>query len=300
MSLAATDQLTTRPENHHTRQAPMALHSEPMQWAAQGGYAHDSLIENAAAFCTPTLFSPNTGYLEHPQQAHNNLSYNTNYDLTYPHYNPGCSRVYDGTDYTGLPSEMTASYPPSTFFHSPPQVHSTPSVPDGSASMQVVDDYDMQYGSHIKREDQFDYSSPYSDLSRASTPYSTGHEEGNPIDKEQPYAQLIYRALLDAPDYTMVLRDIYDWFRTYTDKATHSETKGWQNSIRHNLSMNGVSSLFLVFVSFSAHDISSRCFPSADFDIHLANAHQGIRESRFSVRRHHKGLHVAPHPRGPP
>ena len=103
------------------------------------------------------------------------------------------------------------------------------------------DDWDMHYGVHIKHENQHDYNSPYSDMSRASTPYSNGHEEEFPIDKEQPYAQLIYRALLDAPDYTMVLRDIYDWFRRHTDKATHSETKGWQNSIRHNLSMNGVS-----------------------------------------------------------
>lgn len=60
------------------------------------------------------------------------------------------------------------------------------------------------------------------------------------VDKEQPYAQLIYQALLQADGHTMILRDIYDWFVKYTDKATASETKGWQNSIRHNLSMNGV------------------------------------------------------------
>jgi hypothetical protein len=38
----------------------------------------------------------------------------------------------------------------------------------------------------------------------------------------------------------MILRDIYEWFKNNTDKASASETKGWQNSIRHNLSMNGV------------------------------------------------------------
>ncbi|KAF2010661.1 winged helix DNA-binding domain-containing protein, partial [Aaosphaeria arxii CBS 175.79] len=53
------------------------------------------------------------------------------------------------------------------------------------------------------------------------------------------YAQLIYRALLTAPNHTMVLRDIYAWFQRHTDKATDKSTKGWQNSIRHNLSMNG-------------------------------------------------------------
>jgi hypothetical protein len=65
------------------------------------------------------------------------------------------------------------------------------------------------------------------------------HGEGD-VDKELPYAQLIYRALMDAPGHTMILRDIYSWFRLNTDKAQDEDTKGWQNSIRHNLSMNGV------------------------------------------------------------
>ncbi|KAL0256314.1 hypothetical protein SLS55_008707 [Diplodia seriata] len=58
-------------------------------------------------------------------------------------------------------------------------------------------------------------------------------------DKNEPYAKLIYRALMERPDHTMVLRDIYAWFQRYTDKPKESNTKGWQNSIRHNLSMNG-------------------------------------------------------------
>ena len=55
----------------------------------------------------------------------------------------------------------------------------------------------------------------------------------------EPYAQLIYRALMSAPGHRMVLKDIYEWFEKHTDKAK-SSSKGWQNSIRHNLSMNGV------------------------------------------------------------
>lgn len=56
---------------------------------------------------------------------------------------------------------------------------------------------------------------------------------------DEPYAQLIYRALMSTPDKSMSLQEIYKWFRENTDKAK-SEGKGWQNSIRHNLSMNGV------------------------------------------------------------
>lgn len=57
---------------------------------------------------------------------------------------------------------------------------------------------------------------------------------------DEPYAKLIYRALMSAPDHSMVLQQIYQWFRENTNKGS-SDTKGWMNSIRHNLSMNAVS-----------------------------------------------------------
>ncbi|KAL9000981.1 MAG: hypothetical protein Q9169_000465 [Polycauliona sp. 2 TL-2023] len=61
-------------------------------------------------------------------------------------------------------------------------------------------------------------------------------EEGSA--NSEPYAQLIFRALRSAPDHKMVLKDIYQWFERHTNKAKGG-SKGWQNSIRHNLSMNG-------------------------------------------------------------
>jgi hypothetical protein len=57
---------------------------------------------------------------------------------------------------------------------------------------------------------------------------------------DEPYAKLIYRALMSAPNHSMVLQEIYQWFRENTAKGS-SDTKGWMNSIRHNLSMNAVS-----------------------------------------------------------
>ena len=57
---------------------------------------------------------------------------------------------------------------------------------------------------------------------------------------EEPYAKLIYKALMTKESRSMVLQEIYEWFSLNTNKAD-SKTKGWQNSIRHNLSMNGVS-----------------------------------------------------------
>jgi hypothetical protein len=56
---------------------------------------------------------------------------------------------------------------------------------------------------------------------------------------DEPYAKLIYRALMSSPNHSMVLQEIYQWFRDNTAKGG-SDTKGWMNSIRHNLSMNAV------------------------------------------------------------
>lgn len=64
------------------------------------------------------------------------------------------------------------------------------------------------------------------------------NEDDCPFDK--PYAQLIYDALMKAPGRRMLLRDIYEWFVQNTKKPRESGTNGWQNSIRHNLSMNQV------------------------------------------------------------
>lgn len=65
---------------------------------------------------------------------------------------------------------------------------------------------------------------------------------------EEPYAQLIWKAFLSTPTHSMTLKELYQWFRDNTEKAKHDnpekgkdKTRGWMNSIRHNLSMNRVS-----------------------------------------------------------
>ncbi|KAK9420796.1 hypothetical protein SUNI508_00887 [Seiridium unicorne] len=54
---------------------------------------------------------------------------------------------------------------------------------------------------------------------------------------DQPYAQLICNAFMSRERHAMTLQELYQWFRENTDK-TKTDNKGWQNSIRHNLSMN--------------------------------------------------------------
>lgn len=82
----------------------------------------------------------------------------------------------------------------------------------------------------------------YPDGNGVETPIGD-ETDGEGGANSEPYAQLIYRALKSAPNHSMVLKDIYEWFEQNTDKAKIAPTssaKGWQNSIRHNLSMNGV------------------------------------------------------------
>lgn len=80
----------------------------------------------------------------------------------------------------------------------------------------------------------------------SASPPATG-SAGSKVD--EPYAQLIYRAFMSKPNKSMTLQEIYQWFRENTDKAK-SEGKGWQNSIRHNLSMNLVCIPFALLFSF--------------------------------------------------
>jgi hypothetical protein len=73
-------------------------------------------------------------------------------------------------------------------------------------------------------------------------PLPTVEPDEDAID-DKPYARLIYEALMQAPGHRMMLREIYEWFRHNTTKPQESGSNGWQNSIRHNLSMNKVGEI---------------------------------------------------------
>lgn len=60
------------------------------------------------------------------------------------------------------------------------------------------------------------------------------------VNADPPYSLLIYQALRNAPDMKLPLQGIYGWFVKNTAKGKDRNSKGWQNSIRHNLSMNAV------------------------------------------------------------
>jgi hypothetical protein len=89
-------------------------------------------------------------------------------------------------------------------------------------------------------------SSPWDDqLPEDDTVNETAATIPSGIDYDPPYAQWLYDCLIQAPAHQMVLRDIYSWAKINIPKVKESivsdpNAKGWQNSIRHNLSMNQV------------------------------------------------------------
>jgi Forkhead domain len=85
--------------------------------------------------------------------------------------------------------------------------------------------------------------------------YTSSRSQNKPLKDEytkqvgvydKPYAYLLYEALRSAKDHRLSLQEIYRWFEDNTNKASDPNSKGWQSSIRHNLSMNEVSSLLAI------------------------------------------------------
>lgn len=124
-------------------------------------------------------------------------------------------------------------------YSSPPSDGST-SIPGNgqqlSAPCPAPETYQQEFSQFVYRRNH-EESSPDDCVSSIRMKEQPHHIAAGP---EEPYAQLIYRAFMSTkPKYAMTLQDIYQWFRENTDKAKR-DGKGWQNSIRHNLSMNQV------------------------------------------------------------
>lgn len=283
--------------------SPKDKHHPPMNYSDNSGLPWNPYV-------MPAQYTPESSAL----YDFTGLPYTTNNELSYPAFesDPSCPRSYTAglglTDPMGNMS-MTEAYPPSAYVISPPKSHDDHGMDlpcqNTSPLLSAMNTDCDSKPSHLNLPDSA-YDSPYGSV--VGTPCSTtldevpvmkNEGEENPLDKEQPYAQLIYRALMDAPGHTMILRDIYNWFKTNTDKAADKETKGWQNSIRHNLSMNGVSSSsssipIASSIPFTAHSHSLS-------PVNVTNRSPGLRKSRPTKRRRlQKGLHVETHRRSHP
>ncbi|CAG8924963.1 unnamed protein product [Penicillium salamii] len=109
------------------------------------------------------------------------------------------------------------------YYHTPGVLHSVPHAPPSPPSTASS------------------YASPDSGPAPSPARTTQGLISRNPKEERpgnQPYSVLIYRALKGADGNKLSLQGIYRWFEEHTDKAKDPNHKGWQNSIRHNLSMN--------------------------------------------------------------
>lgn len=128
--------------------------------------------------------------------------------------------------------------------YNPPQACAYDAAPSFSPSLYAT-------SSDLRTPTQPKMHHPFRGRERSTPLDSESESEGK--QGEPPYAKLIYRALMDAPGHQMVLKDIYEWIARNTDKARDPAFKGWQNSVRHNLSMNGV-----LFAIHDAHFVQRR------------------------------------------
>ncbi|CAM1502806.1 Fc.00g075820.m01.CDS01 [Cosmosporella sp. VM-42] len=63
-------------------------------------------------------------------------------------------------------------------------------------------------------------------------------DENQHIKPQYSYAQMITQAILNAPDGKLNLNGIYNFIMDSYSYYRHQQAAGWQNSIRHNLSLN--------------------------------------------------------------
>ncbi|GIJ99254.1 hypothetical protein Aspvir_001384 [Aspergillus viridinutans] len=104
-------------------------------------------------------------------------------------------------------------------------MHTTPSPQTRSATSSNSSQHVDRERTEIQRE-----------IERNETERNPISDDSGPTDL--PYSHLIAEALKTAPDRKRTLQEIYSWFEQNTSKGRDQRSKGWQNSIRHNLSMN--------------------------------------------------------------
>lgn len=140
---------------------------------------------------------------------------------------------------------------------------------------QIYDRPSNDYLVPVKREDD-----NFPDRVKQHRPYQDDTMENEDDDEAEAtdpcYAKLLWTCLKEAPGHTLSLKELYDWVVQNSQKAKDPKTRGWQNSVRHNLSMNAVSGC-------PCHRANTYANDSAMFRLLSVYRHAQIRVQRREV-----------------
>lgn len=169
------------------------------------------------------------------------------------------NRVGNDDDFMNWPAEsITPSFlPHSTFHRSPAQMETsrTKSVTTHTTSPSP----EISISSQQSPSRSFDSMSPAASATATdstSPQTSFGDNSDQDAAAEPPYSKLIFDALMSTQEKMMPLQEIYAWFEKNTSRGK-DKNKGWQNSIRHNLSMNAVRALLDLLRESMLYDLHS-------------------------------------------
>lgn len=147
------------------------------------------------------------------------------------------------------PTSPPLSYPPTTS-HLPPSWTSTPGEYNVQAGQERSPASTSQHGAigaspSLAGFDQQSLWPTSLSTQEAVDQVPFEHQtQGTGSDSDSAdasYAKVLYWILLNAPNHTLPLSDIYDAVHKKSARASDPNNKGWRNSVRHNLSMNEVS-----------------------------------------------------------
>ena len=108
-----------------------------------------------------------------------------------------------------------------------------------SAPMKAEPSYPANEGTYLPNLEHHMRSTPPMDVGRRLG--TDADVERRRLVERDSYAEWLFECLKEAKDHTRPLKEIYEWVEKNTSKVRHPTTKGWMNSVRHNLSMNAVS-----------------------------------------------------------
>lgn len=231
--------------------------SEPLMPLLQSGYTN--LWSSAAA--EPYELSPT-----HLPPSYLDSFYSTSTTapiMTSPssmgHLSPGLNPHHDSEDQLSpvkVETITSPSFNPETFYHHRAQLEmpgsdflAEPSPPFANTDKSLLS---------LSQESIRPVMTAPATESTSSRRTVWGNSEET-YGSDPPYSELIYQALKSAPDMKLSLQGVYSWFERNTTKGK-DQKKGWQNSIRHNLSMNAVRAHLWTFPCISFILICCSCF----------------------------------------